>query len=187
MIYLYQYNDNNIRLVFNKSFVGINKANIKEKTEDEKNSNSLNSAISRSRKVIREYSMCNDFKYFFTSTVNSSVCNRYSLDVTQDKIRYIIKEFIKRKNKDFKYVFITEKHKDGAFHFHGLCSDLELYTNKNGYLSSSAFDKLGFNSFSEIKSREKVSNYILKYITKDCVRNSRGSLYFCSRRFKKSR
>lgn len=116
MIYFYQYDDNNFRIVLNKSFDGINKPIITE--NEEKNNNSLISAISRSRRMIREYSMCNDFKYFFTATVNSAVCNRYSLDVTQDKIRYIIKEFIKRKNKDFKYIFITEKHKDGAFHFH---------------------------------------------------------------------
>lgn len=116
MQYFYQYNENNFRLVIDKSYSGLNKPIITEKEEN--NNNSLISAISRSRRMIREYSLCNDFVYFFTSTVNSAVCNRYSLDATQDKIRYIIKEFVKRKNKDFKYVFITEKHKDGAYHFH---------------------------------------------------------------------
>lgn len=78
---------------------------------------------------------------------------------------------IKAKNHDFKYLFITEQHRDGAFHFHGLCTDLKLYNNTYGYLSSKDFDRLGFNSFSPIISKEKVANYITKYITKHCVKN----------------
>lgn len=61
-----------------------------------------------------------------------------------------------------------------------------MYLNKYGYLSSSKLDVLGFNSFSQIKSIEKVSNYILKYITKDCVKNSKNQVYISSRGLKKS-
>ena len=62
----------------------------------------------------------------------------------------------------------------------------DLYLNKYGYLSSSKFDFLGFNSFSKIKSIEKVANYILKYISKDCVKNSKNQVYICSRGLKKA-
>ena len=188
MYTLYQYNDNNIRIVVSKDFVRFPK---KKENKDYyipqcDSDDALRCSLSRSKRMIREYALCNDFTYFFTCTVNSEKCDRFSLSETQKKIRYIISEFIKRKNKDFKYLFITEKHKNGAFHFHGLCNDLDLYVNKNGYFSSSAFDKLGFNSFSKIKDKEKVANYITKYITKDCVKNEAGTVYFCSRRFKKS-
>lgn len=53
-------------------------------------------------------------------------------------------------------------------------------------MSHSAFDSLGFNSFSKIKSYIKCCNYITKYITKDCVRNSRGTVYISSRHLKKA-
>lgn len=75
----------------------------------------------------------------------------------------------------------------GHFISIGLCNDtLDFYVNKNGYLSSRDFDELGFNSFSKIESLEKVSNYILKYITKDCVKNSKGTVYISSRGLKKA-
>lgn len=73
------------------------------------------------------------------------------------------------------------------FTFIGLCNDtLDFYINDNNYLSSHEFDELGFNSFSKIESLEKVSNYILKYITKDCVKNSAGTVYISSRGLKKA-
>lgn len=62
----------------------------------------------------------------------------------------------------------------------------DLYVNKYGYLSSSKLDVLGFNSFSKIESLDKVSNYILKYITKDCVKNSKNQIYISSRGLKKA-
>lgn len=62
----------------------------------------------------------------------------------------------------------------------------DLYVNKYGYLSSSKLDVLGFNSFSKIESLEKVANYILKYITKDCVKNSKNQIYISSRGLKKA-
>lgn len=75
----------------------------------------------------------------------------------------------------------------GLFTFIGLCNDtLDFYINDNNYLSSHDFDELGFNSFSKIESLEKVSNYILKYITKDCVKNSAGTVYISSRGLKKA-
>lgn len=62
----------------------------------------------------------------------------------------------------------------------------DLYVNKFGYLSNSKLDVLGFNSFSAIQSVEKVANYILKYISKDCVRNSKNQVYISSRGLKKA-
>ncbi len=183
--YLYQYNDDIFRIVKCNSVRG-------KGFELMKNSNSVNKAesercsLSRTRRNIREIALCNNFTYFVTLTINSERCDRYALDNCQEKLRTILKK-IKRKNKDFIYLFITEKHKDGAFHFHGLCNDtLDFYINDNSYLSSRDFDGLGFNSFSKIESLEKVSNYILKYITKDCVKNSAGTVYISSRGLKKA-
>lgn len=190
MYKLYQYNNNDFRIVVTKNEPKEKKAKEKKDSDyyiPQTDSEEIERiTISRSRRMIREYALSNDFDYFFTATVNSELCDRFSLQQTQQKIRKIMKA-IKRKNSDFKYLFITEKHKNGAFHFHGLCSSHDsLYVNNNGYFSSHDFDNLGFNSFSLIKDKTKCANYIIKYITKECIKNEQGSVYFCSKGLKKA-
>lgn len=183
--YLYNYNGRyfrvcSIKFCREKGFEDISSTKKTDKKEVDRIS------LSRTRRNIRELALCNDFDYFCTLTVNSSKCDRYSLDEVQDNLRKCLRN-IRNSSNDFKYLIITEKHKDGAFHFHGLMSCVsDLYFNQFGYLSSSKLDVLGFNSFSKIESVEKVANYILKYITKDCVRNSKNQVYICSRGLKKA-
>ena len=88
---------------------------------------------SRIKSKIRELALCNDFKYFYTQTLKE---NRYDLDEFVHQIKKRFKAY-KRKNKNFIYLIIFEKHKDGAYHLHGLVGGLgiDLYENKNGYLS----------------------------------------------------
>lgn len=183
--YLYNYNGRffrvcSIKACREKGFEDISSKKRTDKKEVDRTS------LSRTRRNIRELALCNDFEYFCTLTVNSVKCDRYSLDEVQDNLRKCLRN-LRNSSNNFKYLVITEKHKDGAFHFHGLMSGLsDLYVNKFGYLSCTKLDVLGFNSFSRIESLEKVSNYILKYITKDCVRNSHNQVYISSRGLKKA-
>lgn len=142
--FLYQYNDENIRIVRqnysrNKGFEEIQKNYISsEKEEVERVS------LSRTRRNIRELAFSNNFEYFATLTINSSSCDRFSLTECQERLRNRLKA-LKRKNKDFGYIFITEKHKNGAYHFHGLIKGIsDFYINNNGYLSHKIFDELRF-------------------------------------------
>lgn len=187
--FLYQYNDNNFRVVLqkfckNKGFEEINKQEtfIKQ-TEDEE---LQRVSLSRTKRNIREIALCNEFTHFATLTINSRFNDRFSLTECQNVLKKKIQNKIRKKNKDFAYIFITEKHKDGAFHFHGLVKNLDFYTNKNGYLSNKVFDEIGFNSFSEIRDFDKTCNYITKYITKDCVKNENNQIYISSRGLKKA-
>lgn len=117
---LYQYNDEDCRLVKIKSmrqsgFEEIKKKNINfvDKFESDRVS------LSRTKRNIRELALCNNFEYFATITVNSVNADRFSLDACQELLRKKFKK-LKRKNNKFAYLFITEKHQNGAFHFHGL-------------------------------------------------------------------
>ena len=183
---LYKYNDEFCRLVKinsqrQKGFEEM-KQDKKYKAEGESDRTSL----SRTKRNIREISLCNNFEYFATITVNSENADRFSLDECQELLRKKFKK-LKRNNSNFAYIFITEKHKDGAFHFHGLIKGIDnFYINDNGYLSHKIFDEIGFNSFSKINNYIKCCNYITKYITKDCVRNSAGTVYIASRGLKKA-
>ena len=186
--FIYTYNNNDIRLVKIKSCRLPDFEEQKSLGTFDYNSDEVSRiSLSRTRRNIREIALCNQFEYFVTLTISSELGDRYSLDDCQNKLKKILKK-IKRNNKDFRYIFITEKHKDGAFHFHGLVSNFDdLYINDNGYYCSYIFSKeLGFNSFSKIKDYTKCCNYITKYITKDCVKNSHNQVYISSRGLKKA-
>ena len=187
--FLYNYNDNDFRIVKIKSCrnSGFEELKKNEGFIDVNSEEVKRVSLSRTKKNIKELALCNNFQYFCTFTVNSLKSDRYTLDTVQSDLKKILKK-IKRKNKDFAYLLITEKHKDGAFHFHGLVKNIyDLYTNENGYLSSEIFtNELGFNSFSKIKDYTKCCNYITKYITKDCIKNSHNQIYISSRGLKKA-
>lgn len=190
MVKLIRYNDTAYRLVSfsndilktsdyktirkkNKAFYDDIDINITSQEEIERIS------LSRTKSHIREICLSNEFQYFFTVTVNSQKADRFSLSEVQEKMKKICKK-IKRCNKDFKYIFITEKHKDGAFHFHGMAKNIPLYENDYHYFSCLYFDELGYNSFSKILDYNACCSYITKYITKDCVKNDNNQIYFCS-------
>ena len=147
-------------------------------------------SLSRTKRNIREICLSNDFEYFVTFTVDSKNADRFSLDECQSLIRKRLESYKKRISKDLRYILITEKHKNGAFHFHGMMKGLrqtDFYINKNGFLSNKMFDKVGFNSFCKIDGNySRCCNYIIKYITTDCVKNSSNQIYFCSRGLRKA-
>lgn len=114
--YLYNYNDRYFRICSinfcrEQGFEDIVSKNKIDKKEVERVS------VSRTRRNVRELALCNDFEYFCTITVNSAKCDRYSLDEVQDNLRKCLRN-IRNDCDYFKYLIITEKHKDGAFHFH---------------------------------------------------------------------
>lgn len=118
--YLYQYNDNNFRVVMLKNSRNPGFEDIKPKknefikqTEDDE---VQRVSLSRTRRNIRELALCNNFEYFATLTVSSERCDRFSLTETQTLMRKKLKK-LKRKNSDFAYLFITEKHKNRGLSF----------------------------------------------------------------------
>ena len=202
-VFLYQYTNTNFRIVCqkysrDKGFEKTTKLNMYKQIEEfmglstEKitsNEEIERIDLLRTKRNIREIALCNNFTHFATITINSQYADRFHLQECQELLRKKlrrVKDQARRKDIDFGYIFITEKHKDGAFHFHGLVKGLEFYTNENGYLSNKVFDEIGFNSFSKIRDFEKTCNYITKYITKDCVRNENNQIYICSRGLKKA-
>ena len=116
--YLYQYNDKNFRLVKLKSVKEKGWEEEKKKKTyidyNEKNEEIERVSISRTRRNIRELALCNEFEYFATLTVASEHADRFSLTEVQTLLRKKLKA-LKRKNENFAYLFITEKHKNRSF------------------------------------------------------------------------
>ena len=142
-------------------------------------------SLSRAKSRVRELISLNQFEYFFTATISPNspiIKDRYDIDVVAKKIQDKFKN-LSRKCNELKYLYVFEKHIDGAIHLHGVLSidEKEIYINKNGYYSLRFFDNIGFTSLSKIKNINACANYCTKYITKQCVRSSKGSYYYRSR------
>lgn len=157
-------------------------------------------SLSRTKRNVRRICLSNDFEYFATWTIDSKLCDRYSLTDCVEKMKKLLKAF-QRKYKDFKYIYVIEKHIDGAFHFHGLIKGVPIEVfeqfkigDKMSYkIAGKVFkgckiyhipffdNKLGYNTFTKIQFYNKCCNYILKYISKDNIQTTEGQRYFCSR------
>lgn len=209
---LKNYGDNIYRLIYLKKSKnkGFEEITAEKKVHYEKINGSFESSILRTKTHIKEIVLCNDFEYFATWTINAELQDRFSLDKVVENMKKDLKAY-QRKFKDFKYLYIIEKHENGAFHFHGFIkgipeSEFILYTkddydlekgNKLPYRLIKQIEKgekiyhikffderKGHNTFSKIKSKIGSSFYILKYITKNPVRTSENQIYFRSRGLK---
>ena len=165
----------------------IDKPKVKKNTvNDEKLSNNL----CRAKSKVNELALCNSWDHFVTFTIDKTKYDRYNLKAYYRDFSEFIHNVNKRRPKEnkIKYLLIPEMHEDGAWHMHGLFSGLrdeELYINQNGYFSWSKYDKkFGFMSLDHIKDKDKVSSYVVKYITKDVDKNVKelgGHLYYHSK------
>ena len=168
----------------------------------EKSEGKLVNNIARAKSRIYEIAMCNEWTHFMTGTLDSNKYDRYNLPVFQKDLSIFIKHQRRdAKATNLKYLLITEQHKDGAWHIHGLLSGLNpsmlsefgpdvpkkirsQYRNYHAYSK-----KFGFCSVGEIKNQEAVAAYITKYISKDMAKTNVGlgnHLYYCSKGLKRA-
>jgi len=207
-----KYNDNTYKLIFFKfdikpSGYETDRKNIFDQVE--KNTGKEECNISRTRSKIWEYATCNKFDAFITLTLNKEKMDRYDLDAFISSLGQFIRNNRNRKGSDIEYVLIPEKHKDGAYHMHGLIKginsdELKAFTLKDKIPSKIKNlikqgrtiynwvpynDKFGWVTVEEIQNQEAVSKYITKYIRKDVgvsVNEKNKKTYYCSRGLKKS-
>lgn len=168
---------------------------------------SLNS-VNRSKSRIYEYAICNDWDFFATFTISPKNFDRFELGSFYKKFSKFINNYNRKLDSNICYLLVPEKHKNGAWHMHGLVkgiplddikqfnfSDrLPLYLLnkiKNGEFIGSwtpYAKKFGFNDFEYIKDNDRVCSYITKYISKDVINIpefKNQPLYFCSKGLKK--
>lgn len=147
----------------------------------------LDQSTYRAKSTIEELAKCNDWQYMVTFTLNGEFHDRYDLKGSYSKLSQRIRNIRKKTSCGISYILVPEKHKDGAWHFHGLLNDLptneliqwELDTaptkdirkliekGYNVYNWPDIANKFGFMTLTDIVSKEKVTSYIKKYITKE--------------------
>lgn len=164
--------------------------NIKKEISEE----DLERSIRQSRKTLRNLLLRNKFDLFVTMTIGKE---RDDDTKSIKKILTWLKNQ-RKKNGLFRYVFVTERHKTGALHFHGVFGDYpgklkpaispksgkpikehgrEIYNLAEYKSGFSTVKKIG----SSIEDRQRVGGYIAKYITKDMVAEFGKKRYWCSR------
>lgn len=156
----------------------------------------FDTSLSRTRRLVRDYILCNAFDYFCTFTFSSEKVDRFDYLACKKKITNLFKNYRQRYSPNFQYLLIPEFHEDGAIHFHGMIKgireqdfvvpdfvpkrnvftdELELVSNTRGYVSWSYYSsKLGHFNCSKIRHYEACATYVSKYITKDLERMGKG-------------
>lgn len=163
------------------------------------------SAISRAKSDIFDVAMCNKWEYFGTFTISPEHFDRYNLKEYHKTFSQFIRDERKRTGSKISFVLVPERHKDGAWHEHGLISglpadDVRLFTNEDNIPLSLKkridkgcaewqrySNKFGYCTIEPVRDKIRTAAYITKYITKSIGedRESGEHLYYCSRGLKR--
>lgn len=164
-------------------------------SNDSNNHNNINleRSLKRAKNTIFDIVYINDFKYFFTLTLNKEKIDRYDVTGFMKKLRNWLNN--QKKSFQFEYILVPEYHKDGAIHVHGLMTDTNMLlldsgkrTSKGQIIYNCPSWKYGFTTFIPVfktnNSNVKLAHYITKYITKDCKKIF-GKFYWSSKGLKR--
>jgi hypothetical protein len=194
---IHQYNDDIFKIVAFKGNRDPDKVFLRDREEKQQNDCKLDNNFSRARSMVLQYALCNSWDYFFTGTLDRVKMDRYDLDTFAGQLMQFIRDKCKKYSAKFQVLLVPERHKDGAWHIHGLISSLPesvlcgfvppspKHLIEDGFLNWPDYiQKFGFCSLAPIRDPVGTAFYISKYVSKELAR--RGSdlgkhLYFHSR------
>lgn len=149
------------------------------------------SSLNRTKTLVRDLVLCNEFELFCTFTFDPGKVDSFNYTKCWGKMsRWLHHQSDRSREvgKEFKYLIIPEKHKSGRWHFHALISGYIGSLSPSGYKTSTlrliyniTSFRSGFTTAVGIDSKEGVSNYITKYITKDFIKSFNQRRFMCSR------
>lgn len=143
---------------------------------------SLQTSVARTKQKIYDYAKANsdEFMFFVTLTFDPNKVNSFDYSLVTSKMTNWLRN-IRKKIPSLKYIGVPEQHKSGRFHFHFLMSDISAILIDSGHKTKEGMIiynleayKLGFSTATVIQDRERVSNYLSKYITKDLALQTKG-------------
>lgn len=188
------YNDKHYKMYVLKRVIDYDKRVIGERG---KNKEKLSCNLFRAKARITELSLCNDWQYFVTLTLDPKKYDRYNLKKYIKDLSQFIRDQRKKYGAEIKYLLVPEMHENGAWHMHGLLMGLNddmlspngncdkhgnLYFHWTGYAK-----KFGYMSLSPVRDSVAVGLYMRKYITKtlaDTVLEVGNHTYYSSRGLK---
>lgn len=163
--------------------------------KDRNNEDNIQRSVRRTKSVIKDYVLSNDFDWFVTFTFNPKKVNRYDFNHCSIKMQSWLARtsLFARENKiNFKYLIVPEFHKDGAIHFHALISDYPKSMKKTKVIQDNKLVynlpsfRYGFTNAKKIKDNsDPIFGYLTKYITKDMILVHNRRRYWCSKNLNK--
>lgn len=149
-------------------------------------------SANRAKNKIYDIARSNLWDWFITFTFNGEKVARYDYSDCTKKFSSWL-DRMRRDCPSMVYLVVPEKHKDGAFHFHGLFSGVEgLDFQDSGKLDEKGRKvynvgkyRWGWTTATKVTDTHKASSYLCKYVTKDMCAVSRGKKkYWASRNVK---
>lgn len=152
--------------------------------------------VSKNRTINKIYDLCksNSWEYFITLTFSQEKVDRYDYNEVSNAMIKWLHSIKNSCSPNLRYIIVPELHKDGAYHFHGLISDIgnmEMIdstkrTKNNDVIYNIKNYKLGFTTATKVKENNRVSGYITKYITKElCTTTINKKRYWSSKNLNK--
>ena len=125
----------------------------------------------RARAKVRDIALSNQFRWFVTLTLDPQKIDRYDYKKVFKTLNFWLDNNVRRRG--LSYVLVPERHKDGAFHFHGLFNDA-LTMLDSGHTDSRGHPvchvgqwKLGFSTAIQVYGNyAQAVSYVCKYIGK---------------------
>jgi len=150
---------------------------------------SKKTSYNRTKNKVYDYARANTWDYFLTFTFNPEQTDRYSYEETSKKMAKWFNNMRQRKAPNLKYIAVPEQHKDGAYHFHALVSNIgeisltdSLKRTKQGDIIYNLPNyKYGYTTATTVKDSLRASNYITKYITKEMCQVQNRKRYWNSK------
>lgn len=138
-------------------------------------------ALCRAKQTIYHLARSNVWEWFVTLTLDQRKIDRYDYDEIAKKVRKWFNN-LRRKAPDLYFLIVPERHKDGAWHFHGLlgaCSGLVFdFSGKHDNTGRPIYNlsdwSYGWSTATEVSSTDCVRSYVTKYITKDMCDATKG-------------
>lgn len=149
----------------------------------------VRTSFARTRNAIYYLARSNVWEWFVTLTLNPAKVERYDYAVCSKRVREWFKNLRQRKAPDMYYLIVPEKHKDGAWHFHGLLGGCDGLTfvdsglkDEEGNMVYNFGDfKLGWTTATRVRDSARASSYICKYVTKEvCMETTGRQRYWVS-------
>lgn len=137
----------------------------------------------RARSKVRRLALANDFRWFVTLTLSPEQIDRYDGAEIVRRLGRWCDNMVRRHG--LRYILVPERHKDGAFHFHGFFSDAVRVTD-SGHTDDHGRKiynlpqwTLGFTAAMELYGEYPAAvAYVCKYIGKQDGERPLGRWYY---------
>lgn len=141
-------------------------------------------SMRRARAKLRRLALANDFDWFVTLTLSPDEVDRYDCQAIMKRVNRWLDNMVRRKG--LRYVLVPERHKDGAFHFHGFFAGEGLEAVPSGHSDSQGHPiynlpqwSLGFTAAIALYGTySQAVGYVTKYIGKQDGERPMGRWYY---------